>query len=90
MKPILPSWAAGFDVCTIPFLRTPLTEATNPVKIFEYLATGKPIELGGSYGRESATGRGLMFALENYFHDVNRSIAGTARRRTSARSSPPR
>ncbi len=39
----LPEYVAGFDVCTIPFLRSPLTEATNPVKLFEYLATGKPI-----------------------------------------------
>jgi len=39
----LPSWVAGFDVCTIPFRRTPLTEATNPVKLYEYLATGKSI-----------------------------------------------
>ena len=39
----LPGYVAGFDVCTIPFLRSPLTEATNPVKLFEYLATGKPI-----------------------------------------------
>ena len=39
----LPGYVAGFDVCTIPFRRTPLTEATNPVKLYEYLATGKPI-----------------------------------------------
>jgi GT2 family glycosyltransferase/glycosyltransferase involved in cell wall biosynthesis len=39
----LPGYVAGFDVCTIPFQRTPLTEATNPVKLYEYLATGKPI-----------------------------------------------
>jgi GT2 family glycosyltransferase/glycosyltransferase involved in cell wall biosynthesis len=39
----LPAHVAAFDVCTIPFLRTPLTEATNPVKIFEYFATGKPV-----------------------------------------------
>lgn len=39
----LTRYVAGFDVCTIPFQRTPLTEATNPVKIYEYLATGKPI-----------------------------------------------
>jgi len=39
----LPAYVAGFDVCTIPFERTPLTEATNPVKLYEYLATGKPI-----------------------------------------------
>jgi glutamate dehydrogenase (NAD(P)+) len=41
------------------------------------VVTGKPIELGGSYGREAATGRGLVFALENYFADVGRTIEGT-------------
>jgi glutamate dehydrogenase (NAD(P)+) len=41
------------------------------------VVTGKPIELGGSYGRDAATGRGLVFALENYFADVGRAIAGT-------------
>lgn len=41
------------------------------------VVTGKPIELGGSYGREAATGRGLMFALENYCAEIGRSIAGT-------------
>jgi len=39
----LPSYLTSFDVCTIPFRRTPLTEATNPVKVFEYLSTGKPV-----------------------------------------------
>ncbi len=39
----LTGYVAGFDVCTIPFHRTPLTEATNPVKLYEYLATGKPV-----------------------------------------------
>jgi glutamate dehydrogenase (NAD(P)+) len=41
------------------------------------VVTGKPVELGGSYGREAATGRGLVFALENYFGDVSRTIKGT-------------
>ena len=39
----LPSYLSGFDVCVIPFRRTPLTEATNPVKVYEYLASGKPV-----------------------------------------------
>jgi glycosyltransferase involved in cell wall biosynthesis len=40
---VLPAYLADFDVCTIPFLRTPLTEATHPVKFFEYISSGKPV-----------------------------------------------
>ncbi len=39
----LPAYLTCFDVCTIPFRRIPLTEATNPVKLFEYLSAGKPV-----------------------------------------------
>jgi glutamate dehydrogenase (NAD(P)+) len=41
------------------------------------VVTGKPVELGGSLGREAATGRGLVFALENYFAEIGRDIAGS-------------
>ena len=39
----LPSYLYRFDVACIPFLKTPLTEATNPVKFYEYLSAGKPV-----------------------------------------------
>lgn len=39
----LPQLVAGWDCHIIPFKRTPLTEATNPVKAYEMLATGKPL-----------------------------------------------
>ena len=39
----LPEWLGGFDVAIIPFRRMPLTEATNPVKVYEMLASGKPV-----------------------------------------------
>jgi glycosyltransferase involved in cell wall biosynthesis len=39
----IPDWLGRFDVAIIPFKRTPLTEATNPVKVYEILAAGKPI-----------------------------------------------
>ncbi|MDP9191478.1 MAG: glycosyltransferase [Acidobacteriota bacterium] len=39
----LPDWLSRFDVNIIPFKRTKLTEATNPVKVYEILASGKPI-----------------------------------------------
>jgi len=40
---LLPSYLHFFDVCIIPFKKTQLTEATNPVKLFEYLSAGKPV-----------------------------------------------
>ena len=39
----LPYWVHGFDVCLLPFKVIPLTLATNPVKVYEYLAAGKPV-----------------------------------------------
>lgn len=39
----LPGYLDRFDVACIPFQLTPLTEATNPVKFYEYLCAGKPV-----------------------------------------------
>ena len=39
----LPYYLHAFDVCLLPFRVIPLTLATNPVKIYEYLAAGKPV-----------------------------------------------
>ncbi len=39
----LPPYVAAFDVCIMPFRVTPLTESADPIKMYEYLATGKPI-----------------------------------------------
>ena len=39
----LPDWIERMDVLLIPFRRTPLTEATNPVKFYEIMAAGKPL-----------------------------------------------
>jgi teichuronic acid biosynthesis glycosyltransferase TuaH len=38
----IPSIVAAFRVGLIPFRRTPLTEAVNPVKLYEYAAAGVP------------------------------------------------
>jgi GT2 family glycosyltransferase/2-polyprenyl-3-methyl-5-hydroxy-6-metoxy-1,4-benzoquinol methylase len=39
----IPDWLRTFDVAILPFKRMPLTEATNPVKAYEILASGKPL-----------------------------------------------
>lgn len=39
----LPSWLYAFDVCLLPFKPIPLIQATNPVKVYEYLSAGKPV-----------------------------------------------
>lgn len=39
----LPAYLDGFDVCMLPFQVIPLTLATNPVKVYEYLSAGKDV-----------------------------------------------
>jgi glutamate dehydrogenase (NAD(P)+) len=38
--------------------------------------TGKPVELGGSLGREAATGRGVVFVIEEAARAAGRSLDG--------------
>ncbi|WP_054694232.1 glycosyltransferase [Syntrophomonas palmitatica] len=39
----LPEYLQYFDVCIIPFQVTSMTEACNPIKMYEYQSAGKPI-----------------------------------------------
>jgi GT2 family glycosyltransferase len=39
----LPHYLHAIDVCLLPFKVIPLTLATNPVKVYEYLSAGKPV-----------------------------------------------
>ncbi|OEE68430.1 hypothetical protein A1OO_20475 [Enterovibrio norvegicus FF-33] len=39
----LTGFLADFDICLIPFKLIELTLCTNPVKVYEYLAAGKPV-----------------------------------------------
>lgn len=39
----MPSVVAGFDVCINPFVLNELADAVSPIKLYEYLASGKPV-----------------------------------------------
>src|SRR4029079_4607165 len=39
----MPQYLYHFDVCIIPFKINAITEATDPVKVYEYLSAGKPV-----------------------------------------------
>ncbi|GJV78954.1 glutamate dehydrogenase 1 [Tanacetum coccineum] len=40
------------------------------------VVTGKPTDLGGSLGRDAATGRGVLFATEALLNEYGKTIAG--------------
>jgi glycosyltransferase involved in cell wall biosynthesis len=39
----LPNYLQCFDVCLIPFKITSMTRGCNPIKMYEYLSTGRPV-----------------------------------------------
>ncbi|MBU8933970.1 MAG: glycosyltransferase [candidate division Zixibacteria bacterium] len=39
----LPFYIRGFDICLIPYRKTEITVAANPLKLLEYLSSGKPV-----------------------------------------------
>ncbi len=40
---LMPQYLFHFDACIIPFVVNAVTEATDPVKFYEYIAMGKPV-----------------------------------------------
>jgi len=51
----LPPYLRGFDACILPHRISPLTCSMDPIKLYDYLASGKPIVSTGVAGVERFT-----------------------------------
>lgn len=62
----------SFNVAIIPFRRTPIVEAVDPLKLYEYAACGKPIV--STYWNELEPHRGMIYlaSSKNQFSDYLR------------------
>jgi glycosyltransferase involved in cell wall biosynthesis len=59
----MPAWVASFDVCLNPFKRSRVADSVNPLKVYEYLAAGKPVVSGPMEAlRREDAGRHVAFA----------------------------
>src|SRR3989449_6563613 len=54
-----------------------LDEYSNRQGYTPAVVTGKPIALGGSLGREEATGRGVMYVMQEYSRDFGIPLKGS-------------
>ena len=48
----LPAYIDSMDVCLAPFVPSELTQCVNPVKLYEYLARGKPVVATNTHGMQ--------------------------------------
>jgi len=89
----LPDIMRAFDVCITPHRVTPFTESLNPLKLWEYLAAGKPIVATDVAGfrdypqlvRIAADAGGFASAVEDALREDR--AAGEARRAEARRHS---
>src|SRR5439155_347253 len=54
-----------------------LDEYSNRQGYTPAVVTGKPLSLGGSLGREEATGRGVMYVMAEYARDFGIPLKGS-------------
>jgi glycosyltransferase involved in cell wall biosynthesis len=68
----LPDIMRAFDVCMVPHLVTAFTESLNPIKLWEYLAAGKPIVSTNVAGFRDFPG--LLFVSASH-HDFEKNLS---------------
>jgi GT2 family glycosyltransferase/glycosyltransferase involved in cell wall biosynthesis len=62
----LVQYLAQMDVCIMPFLDVPVTRSMNAVKIYEYLAAGKPVVARSLPETQPLADLGLIWTYRNY------------------------
>jgi polysaccharide pyruvyl transferase CsaB len=65
----------GFDVASIPFKVNDVTLATSPIKLFEYMAAGKPVVSTRLPECEGYEGVFLAQDAEEFSHAVDRALS---------------
>ena len=58
----VPRYISAMDVCLIPFRRGAISESALPLKLFEYMACGKPVISSGIPGIKRIAGEWVLYA----------------------------
>ena len=71
----LPQWAKAFDVAIIPFQQNELVRNVNPLKLREYLATGKPVvSVWMPEVERFAACVGIARTHETFLHEIEQAL----------------
>jgi len=70
----LPAYFRRFDVCLVPFRRSEELESISPLKIFEYLAAGRPV-VATRYGEIEGLGEAVYLSDTDDEFVANLSLA---------------
>lgn len=74
---LIPRYIATFDVCLNPFRPSRVADSVNPLKVYEYLALGKPVVSTPMEGlRREAAGDVVSFAADRneFCREIERSL----------------
>jgi glycosyltransferase involved in cell wall biosynthesis len=74
--PELPAYAAHFAVATIPFLVNLISLSTSPVKLFEYLAAGRPVVTTGLPECRKCRSVYVAEDADDFVRGIRRALAG--------------
>ncbi|HEX7009208.1 MAG TPA: Glu/Leu/Phe/Val dehydrogenase [Phycisphaeraceae bacterium] len=74
----IPAPDVGTNAQVMAWMADTFINFTSPTRRWtgQAVVTGKPLEFGGSYGREKATGQGLVFVLEELLPELGLKMDG--------------